>query len=154
MEKQACRRGGVLRLKTQQVVAIRLIRQWLCAGVVAIAFALLLQFFGNATATAEERATLRSQVLFPMALALIASAPIVALDLARFSHAFIGPVTRLRGEVGRLADGQQVAPVVFRKNDHWHDLADEFNRLSREVERLREIEQRHNESPTETTASA
>lgn len=140
MEQNDRRQKGALRLPIQKVIAFRLVVHWFAAAIVAIVLTLILQFFTNPTLGAEERATLRALTWGPMALAFLAAAPIAALDMARFSHSLAGPIVRLKRVVGELADGKRVPPVKFRKNDHWHDLAAEFNRLNDEVTRLRAIE--------------
>ncbi|MCA9241956.1 MAG: hypothetical protein KDA37_17215 [Planctomycetales bacterium] len=141
MEQNDRRQKGALRLPIQKVIAVRLVVHWFAAAIVAIVLTLILQFFANPTLGAEEREAIRALTWGPMALAFLAAAPIAALDMARFSHSIAGPIVRLKRVVGELADGQRISPVKFRKNDHWHDLAAEFNRLSEEVARLRAIEQ-------------
>lgn len=135
------RQQGALRLPIQKAIAVRMVTQWLCAAVVAIALTLVLQIFTDPTLSAADAERLRSMTWGPMLIAFLATAPMAALDMARFSHAIAGPVVRLKRLVGELADGKPVPRVTFRKNDHWHDLAAEFNRLTAEVERLRQIEQ-------------
>jgi hypothetical protein len=64
--------------------------------------------------------------------ALVASLfllPMVLVDCNRFSNRFVGPILRFRGALGQLVDGKNVAPIKFRQNDFWHDVADNFNRL-------------------------
>ncbi len=63
--------------------------------------------------------------------------PIVVYDAIRYSHRFAGPVMRIRQTVSRLADGENVPPIVLRKGDFWTDVADEVNRLN---ERVRQLE--------------
>lgn len=135
------RQKGPLRLPIQKAIAVRMVTQWLCAAVIAIALTLVLQIFTNPTMSVEEAEQLRSMTWGPMVFAFLATAPMAALDMARFSHSIAGPVVRLKRVVGELADGKQVPRVTFRKNDHWHDLAADFNRLNAEVERLRGVEQ-------------
>jgi len=74
----------------------------------------------------------------PAILASVLLLPLVALDVVRFSHRFVGPLVRLRNDLKRLADGEEVRPVNFRKNDHWHDLAEQFNRVANYQRQLRE----------------
>lgn len=146
------RKKGPLRLEVQRKVAIRLTTQWFSAAIVAVVLTLLVQYFNNPTLPADERSALQSQLWGPMALAFLATAPIVVLDLARFAHSVAGPIVRLRRLVGELADGKPVQPVSFRKGDQWHDLAHEFNRLLAEVDRLRAIEAEHANQATNAEA--
>ncbi|TWT30308.1 hypothetical protein KOR34_48660 [Posidoniimonas corsicana] len=137
------RQKGALRLPVQKVIAARMIVKWLSAALVAIVLTMVFQWFADPTAPAEQQERVRALTWGPMAVALLATAPMAALDMARFSHSLVGPVVRLQRLVGELADGKAVPKVTFRKNDHWHDLAAEFNRLSAEVARLREFEAAH-----------
>ncbi|MEM8866053.1 MAG: hypothetical protein AAGF31_10970 [Planctomycetota bacterium] len=73
----------------------------------------------------------------PSLIAATVLLPVLLFDSLRFSIRFAGPMKRLRNEARRLADGQDVAPIKFRDGDYWGDLADEFNRLSEELRRLR-----------------
>lgn len=61
--------------------------------------------------------------------------PLAVYDMLKLSNRIAGPVFRLKREIGRMADGESIAPVNFRPDDHWHDLADEFNRLIHSRER-------------------
>ncbi|MBI1901776.1 MAG: hypothetical protein HYS13_11785 [Planctomycetia bacterium] len=63
--------------------------------------------------------------------------PLLVVDVLRFSNRFAGPVFRLRRELKRLADGEAVRPVHFRKGDFWHELAEDFNRVASQLEELR-----------------
>ena len=64
--------------------------------------------------------------------------PIFAYDLLRLSHGFVGPVLRLRKEMKALALGADREPIEFRAEDFWLDMADEYNLLRDEVNKLRE----------------
>ena len=73
-------------------------------------------------------------------IVLLASAallPAVLLDALLLSNRLAGPVYRLRRSVRALAAGEYVAPVQFRHKDFWQPLAEEFNQLASEVERLK-----------------
>ena len=89
----------------------------------------------------------------PALLASMVLLPFVAFDTLRFSHRFAGPMHRLRTEARRLADGETVEPVNIREKDYWGDLADEFNRVAEELNRLRATEGAP-ELPAEETAGA
>ena len=56
--------------------------------------------------------------------------PLAVYDMLKTSNRIAGPVFRLKREIARLADGEEVAPVNFRPGDYWHDVAFEFNRLT------------------------
>ncbi len=59
--------------------------------------------------------------------------PLALYDMLKTSNRIAGPVFRLKREIGRLANGEDVAPLNFRPGDYWQDVAAEFNRLSARV---------------------
>jgi len=96
-----------------------------------------------------------SRAVLAFGPALIASMvllPFVAFDALRFSHRFAGPMHRLRNEARRLADGEQIRPVILRERDYWGDLADEFNRVAEQLNRYRAGDQEV-EPAAESTAT-
>jgi len=86
-------------------------------------------------------------VLFASGLVL----PFLLLDLVRVSHRFAGPVYRLRSSLRDLADGKTVAPITFRDNDFWYEVATEFNRV---LERVRDLPPVSKSDSTAEAASA
>jgi hypothetical protein len=71
----------------------------------------------------------------PAMVASLALLPVVMIDVVRTSNRFVGPVSRLKTALQELADGRPVQPLNFRDNDHWRDLAAEFNRAAARVVR-------------------
>lgn len=63
--------------------------------------------------------------------------PAMVLDLIQTSHRFVGPIYSLRDAVKKLADGRPTRTLKFRKDDHWREMANDFNRLA---ERLDQVE--------------
>jgi len=56
------------------------------------------------------------------------------------SNRLVGPIFRLVREATKVAEGKKnVVPVTFRKNDHFHELADVYNKI---VIRLADAEKR------------
>jgi hypothetical protein len=68
-------------------------------------------------------------------------APVIAYDIIRITNRFTGPVFRLRREMIRLADGQEVSPMVFREDDYWSEMSEIFNRIRNEMIELRKAQQ-------------
>ena len=73
-------------------------------------------------------------IFFIVALLMI---PVYLYDVINLSHRFVGPVLRVRRELRRIAAKESVAPVKFRKNDFWPDLASDFNAALASVDRER-----------------
>ena len=74
---------------------------------------------------------------WPVFLTMLLLLPFVLYDALKLSNRFAGPLFRLRREMGRLANGDDVAPIKFRDHDFLQDLADRFNMV---VDRLETAE--------------
>ncbi len=99
-----------------------------CISIIMLFVAIATVFSGKLQSAGELSIGIWRQ-FSPAILASILLLPIVVVDVIRTSHRFAGPVYRLKSEMKKMADGEEVAPIRFRKGDHWHDLAEEFNRL-------------------------
>lgn len=64
---------------------------------------------------------------------IISSALMVFIAL-RFSHHIAGPLYRLGNNLARLARGERVEPVHFRKNDIINGLAANFNAVVKRIQ--------------------
>lgn len=62
-------------------------------------------------------------------MALVLMVPFILYDLLKLSNRFAGPLFRLRREMRRLADGEDVQPIHFRDGDFWQDMAFRFNQI-------------------------
>lgn len=62
--------------------------------------------------------------------------PFLAADVIRHTNRLAGPVHRLRQATKRLASGQSIVPIRLRKDDFWHEFAEDFNRLAMRYDRL------------------
>jgi hypothetical protein len=120
-------------------IVLRLAAIWGATTAVAVLVSALLQFMGDPTIGLEAYVADFGRYWIPTMMAFGAMLPIAGLYLVRFTHRFVGPIVRLRRLLRELADGQTVAPVKFREKDYWHDLAYEFNRVTAEMNRLRDL---------------
>lgn len=71
-----------------------------------------------------------TEVLPVLVLAVVVSLlilPLIVFDLIRLSNRFAGPMFRLRKLMQDLADGKDVEPVQFRKEDFWGEFSEAFN---------------------------
>jgi len=77
--------------------------------------------------------TMAQEVLSNYAPNLIAGVvllPLFLYDQLRFSNRMVGLIYRLRQEIRKLTGGEGVQRLRFRDQDHWPELAEEFNRLA------------------------
>lgn len=73
----------------------------------------------------------------PALFAGVVLLPIFLYDQLKFSQRMVGPIYRMRREMSKLIRGEGVQKIRFRNQDHWPELADEFNRLAAIVIRNR-----------------
>ena len=122
----------------QGFLARRIIAHWcVFCGVSLFCLFALECFLGDPNMSLGSRlSAVASQYSF-FILLMFALIPVFVFDTIKVSNRFAGPVLRLRNEMRRLADGQNVAEVKFRDDDFWRDLSDEFNRVSKTLQELR-----------------
>ena len=72
----------------------------------------------------------------PVMILALLLLPLVLSDCIRLSNRFTGPIYRLRRSMRNLAFGKHVAPLAFRTDDYWQEVADEFNAV---VARLQHV---------------
>ena len=70
---------------------------------------------------------------WPAMLASLLMLPLLIKDVIRTSNRFVGPFFRLRGAMRKLAEGEPVADIRFRKNDFWYEVAEDFNKIAARV---------------------
>lgn len=63
----------------------------------------------------------------PFFVITVALIPAFVWDTLKLSHRFAGPITRLRNALIDLKEGRAVAPIKFRDNDFWQEMASNFN---------------------------
>jgi hypothetical protein len=123
--------------RVQGGIIVRCLLYW--GTCLATAFVMLF-FWSLLTGPARLSWMTVDQLWFQYGPAFVASIlllPLVVWDLLKVSNRFAGPVLRLRRELKKLARGEHVNPLFFRRQDHWRDMADDFNRV---LARLKELE--------------
>jgi hypothetical protein len=71
--------------------------------------------------------------LAPIAFASGILLPLVILRAIHFSHTFVGPMLRIRRALIQLADGEPSPAIELRESDHWADIAEAINAISRRM---------------------
>jgi hypothetical protein len=59
--------------------------------------------------------------------------PLVLYDIIRTSHAFTGPIVRVRNQLTKLCQNPNCTPIVLRQDDYWHDLIGPVNTVQHHV---------------------
>lgn len=70
---------------------------------------------------------------FVITLALI---PAFVWDTLKLTNRFAGPILRLRSALSDASRGRTVAPLQFRTNDFWAEIATNFNSLMQRSDML------------------
>ena len=73
---------------------------------------------------------------WPILVSLSLMLPLAARDMLKFSNRFAGPIYRLRRELNRFSETEEIGEVEFRQGDKWRDVADGINELVRYVHKL------------------
>lgn len=125
--------------RIQGGVALRILLYWLACGVVATA--MIITWRVVVSGPARVFYTHFDDLWFrfhPVIVASLLLLPLVLFDMLRFTHRVVGPMIRLRSALEALGRGEKVQPLQFRSKDHWHELAEGFNRA---LERVRDLEE-------------
>jgi hypothetical protein len=77
----------------------------------------------------------------PFFIITMALIPAFVWDTLKLTNRFAGPILRLRSALMDASEGRAVAPLHFRTNDFWQEIAHNFNSV---IERC---------SPPDTTAA-
>ena len=123
--------------KVQLTLLLPAVQHWVLFLTVGFGLLLLWEFLLNgpsvrlATCLAETWSRYA-----PAVVVLVALLPVVVYDSLRLSHRMAGPVFHLLRELRRLARGENVRPIKFRRQDFWHDVATEFNGVLARIEAL------------------
>jgi hypothetical protein len=121
--------------KLQGALVVRIVLYWV---VVLFDIAVTLAFWRTITPPFHESNPDWEATWFdygPAVLASLLLLGVVLTDIIRFTNRFVGPILRLRRSLRALACGEQVAPIKFRRNDFWQELAEEFNAVLVRVQR-------------------
>jgi hypothetical protein len=60
--------------------------------------------------------------------------PAFALDSIRLSHRFAGPMVSFAKALDRMARGQRIEDLAFRKSDFWKQLAENLNTIAKKLD--------------------
>ena len=129
------RKQNYVDTKVQGSLLRRIIMHWCVFFVVAfIAVVAMQALLGDPAQSMSERIASKSSDMVLLGVVLLAIFPAFLLDTIRFSNRFAGPVVRLRRSLRELADNGTTAPLSFRDEDFWIEMAGEFNRVKEIVE--------------------
>lgn len=73
----------------------------------------------------------------PTLIAALGILPVILMDCLCVTSKFAGPLSRIRRQMRKMADGELVEPVQIRKKDFCQELSREFNRVIERVQKPR-----------------
>lgn len=59
--------------------------------------------------------------------------PLVIYDIVRTSHAFTGPISRVRQQLSKLMQNPNCTPLVLRQDDYLHEITAPLNSLQHQI---------------------
>lgn len=116
----------------------QLVTHWALACALVFLYLFAMEAFSNGlTLSFTENLTAMGQQFGILGLVLLVVSPVFIYDSIKMSNRFVGPMVSFRRALKRLADGEQVAEIHFRQGDFWKELTGDFNRISAELNELR-----------------
>ncbi|TWT80989.1 hypothetical protein CA13_24360 [Planctomycetes bacterium CA13] len=110
----------------------------------AIALTIWIRLFEQPDANWETTFGDTMRRFFPFFIVTLALIPAFVWDTIKLTNRFAGPILRLRGALASVSQGREVAPLSFRNNDFWQQMARDFNSVVDRCEGL-------TKTPPETT---
>ena len=124
--------------KVQGALLVRSAVYWLCCIAVMSVMLICWEVFATPGSIREiqyDQLWYRYAPALAMSLLIL---PFILLDVVRVTNRMVGPVYRMRNSMRQLAAGKPIAPLQFRQDDFWKEMADEFNALTAIVQRARQ----------------
>lgn len=120
--------------KVQRSFALRAIAYWAGCMTIVMGLAVLWQLLTKPAQPLFSSDEEMWACLRPLLLATILVMPTIIYDILVLTNRLVGPIVRLRSEMRKLARGEHVEPIRFRKGDFWQEFADEFNAVVARVQ--------------------
>lgn len=132
-QKKALRKKLYVNREVQGDILLRSVVHW-CFYMVAILLAVVVWTAVRDPSQVALKLVFESFVYFsPGIVASVVLLPVFIYDILKASHRTAGPIIRLKAEMAKLANGENVDELRFRDGDNWADMADEFNNLAEQV---------------------
>ncbi len=113
--------GGILRK-----IAIHWVLFFICN---AIALMIWIRLFEQPDANWGQTLGDTLRRFLPFFIITMALIPAFVWDTLKLTNRFAGPISRLRGALADASAGRAIAPLQFRTNDYWKEIAQNFNSL-------------------------
>jgi methyl-accepting chemotaxis protein len=127
--------------KLQGTLLLRVAIYWVCCLVTATGVIFVWSITNNQPVPFSEKAGELWRQFAPGLVVTFAVLPLAIHDIIKLSNRFVGPIVRFRNALNRLAKGEHVEPIHFRKGDFWHDLTEAFNTAVARFQALEKLAQ-------------
>ena len=119
----------------QGALVRQLLLHWVIACCVIFFFLFVMQMFRGGLHTPFSMHMSQMWEQYGVLLIVLATVfPVFVFDSIRMSHRFAGPMVSFGRALEKLAQGEQVPEVHFRKSDFWKQMADNLNRIANRLE--------------------
>lgn len=124
--------------KVQWAIGRRVMLHWFLFAICLVSVNMMMETISmlseeSFSAAVWSAASGQSSIIVVMAVML----PMFVLDTMKLTNRFAGPMHRLRQAILKLPSGDPIKPLSFRSGDFWSDVANDFNRLTRQHEAIR-----------------
>jgi hypothetical protein len=116
--------------RVQTVLAVRAATHWLLCLTVVFVSIFLAHLFTNPELGLAGNWQGTWVLMGPPLVMSVCFLPWVVIDNLKLSNRFSGPIVKIRTELGRLRDGEELRPITLRKHDFFGEVADEINAIA------------------------
>jgi hypothetical protein len=113
----------------QRALVLQLVRHWAVFVVVLTGILLAMDSLSEPQRSFGQHFLSLWQRHAGLLIVVAALFPVFLYDSVKLSNRFAGPIMRLRRALQDAAAGDLSRPLVFRKNDFWQDIAENYNAL-------------------------
>lgn len=119
--------------RIQGILVGRFIIYWLCAVVFFGTGIAVTQYCDHSDWTFAEHTQALIGKFYPWAPSACLLLPLVIYDIIRTSHAFTGPIGRVRQQLAKLLQNPNCTPLVLRQDDFLQDITGPVNSLQHQI---------------------
>lgn len=119
--------------RIQGILVGRIIIYWLATIIFFGTGIAVTQYCDHADWTFAEHTQAWLGKVLPWAPSVCLLLPLVIYDIVRTSHAFTGPIARVRQQLAKLMQNPNCTPLVLRGDDYLHEITGPVNNLQHQI---------------------
>lgn len=116
--------------RVQGGLAAKLVFYWFCMLLAVLLIGFCWRLLTGPGGDARHQLLAVGRQLIPVLIGSLLLLPMLIVDALRWSNRYAGPALRIRTALKTLAQGQQIQPILLRKDDFWSDAAEALNQLA------------------------